>query len=75
MMNLVKRFRKDEEGATAIEYGLLAALIGVAIVVGATQVGGAVNDKFKGVASCLASNSNAGDPGYDPAATATAECQ
>ncbi|MBI1649903.1 Flp family type IVb pilin [Hyphomicrobium sulfonivorans] len=39
MKNFVSRFAQDESGATAIEYGLLAALIGVAIVVGATAVG------------------------------------
>ena len=50
MMNLVKRFRKEEKGATAIEYGLLAALIGVAIVVGATSLGDQVNSKFDDVA-------------------------
>ena len=53
MMNLVKRFRKEEKGATAIEYGLLAALIGVAIIVGATAVGGQVNGKFDAVAKEL----------------------
>ena len=32
MKNLVARFCKDESGATAIEYGLIAALVGVAII-------------------------------------------
>ena len=53
MMNLVKRFRKEEKGATAIEYGLLAALIGIAIVVGAGAVGKQANAKFNTVAECL----------------------
>jgi len=43
MKNLVVRFAKDESGATAIEYGLIAAGIGVAIV---TVVGG-VGDELK----------------------------
>ncbi len=43
MKNLVVRFVKDESGATAIEYGLIAAGIGVAIV---TVVGG-VGDELK----------------------------
>ena len=36
MQNVIARFVKDESGATAIEYGLLAALIGVGIVGGAS---------------------------------------
>jgi len=35
MKSIFKRFVKDESGATAIEYGLIASLIGVAIIVGA----------------------------------------
>lgn len=50
MKNLVSRFVKDESGATAIEYGLIATLIGVAIIVGATALGGALNDTFQGLA-------------------------
>lgn len=38
-MNIVNRFIKDESGATAIEYGLIAALIAVAIITAATAVG------------------------------------
>lgn len=38
-MNIVKRFAKDESGATAIEYGLIAALIAVAMIAAATAVG------------------------------------
>ena len=44
------RFLKDESGATAIEYGLIAALIAVAIIGGATALGNSVNEKFQGVA-------------------------
>jgi pilus assembly protein Flp/PilA len=39
MKNYVVRFLKDESGATAIEYGLIAALIAVAIIGGARAVG------------------------------------
>lgn len=38
-MNMFKRFLKDESGATAIEYGLIAALIAVAIISVVTAVG------------------------------------
>ena len=46
MKNLVARFAKDESGATAIEYGLIASLIGVAIIVGAGALGGKLNTAF-----------------------------
>ena len=38
-MNLISRFIRDESGATAIEYGLIAALIAVVIITGVTAVG------------------------------------
>jgi len=50
MQNLMSRFIKDESGATAIEYGLIAALIAVAIIGGASALGTNVNDKFQVVA-------------------------
>ena len=49
MKNLFARFAKDESGATAIEYGLIATLIAVAIIVGATAVGGALNATFTNI--------------------------
>lgn len=39
MQNLFSRFVRDESGATAIEYGLIAALIAVAIITAATALG------------------------------------
>jgi len=51
MQKLVTRYIKDESGATAIEYGLIAALIGVAIIVGARGVGNALNNKFNTVST------------------------
>jgi pilus assembly protein Flp/PilA len=39
MSKFVTRFLKDESGATAIEYGLIAALIAVVIIAGATTLG------------------------------------
>ena len=50
MQNLFTRFIEDESGATAIEYGLIAALIAVGMIVGATAVGDKVNAKFNEVA-------------------------
>lgn len=48
-----KTFWADEEGATAIEYGLLASLIALAIVGGATALGGSINDLFTTVSTTL----------------------
>ena len=53
MKNLMKRFVKDESGATAIEYGLIAAGIGVAIVSVVGGVGSELNTLFKQVQADL----------------------
>ena len=53
MKNLFARFKKDESGATAIEYGLIASLIAVAIISGATAVGTQVGATFDSVATTL----------------------
>jgi len=53
MKNLVMRFTKDESGATAIEYGLIAAGIGVAIVATVGGVGSQLNTLFTTVKSKL----------------------
>lgn len=53
MKNLLKRFQNDESGATAIEYGLIAALIGVVIIAGASAVGTALNTKFSSIAGSV----------------------
>ena len=47
------RFLKDESGATAIEYGLIAALIAVAIIAGATTLGSSLNSKFAEIGSTV----------------------
>ena len=46
-------FLKDEEGATAVEYGLIVALIAAVIVVAVTAVGGKVNVAFKTVDNAM----------------------
>jgi pilus assembly protein Flp/PilA len=46
MRTLVTRFLRDESGATAIEYGLIAALIAVGIIVAARGLGGKVSGTF-----------------------------
>jgi pilus assembly protein Flp/PilA len=54
MKNLVKRFAKDESGATAIEYGLIAAGIAVAIITAVNLVGANLILKFTQVSDQLA---------------------
>jgi pilus assembly protein Flp/PilA len=53
MTNLFARFAFDESGATAIEYGLIAALISVAIITAATSLGTNIAATFTKVASKL----------------------
>jgi pilus assembly protein Flp/PilA len=53
MSKFVTRFLKDESGATAIEYGLIAALIAVVLVGALTAVGGALDTKFNEIKDAL----------------------
>ena len=54
MTNFMKRFLKDESVATAIEYGLIAALIAVTIIAAVTSLGGALEAKFATTAAKVA---------------------
>ncbi len=51
MKNLFRDFLRNESGATAIEYGLIAALISVAIISAATTLGSNVGKTFNKVAA------------------------
>ncbi|CUX34568.1 putative Flp/Fap pilin component [Agrobacterium deltaense Zutra 3/1] len=53
MTKIFARFLKDESGATAIEYGLIAALISVAMIGGATAVGTQLSAMFNRLATKL----------------------
>lgn len=53
MKNIFTRFVKDESGATAIEYGLIAALIGVAIIAGVKALGTSLSATFDAVSTNL----------------------
>ena len=53
MSKLIARFVKDESGATAIEYGLIAALIAMAIIAGAGLIGDELDTKFNSIATSL----------------------
>ena len=47
--SLAVRLRSDEKGATAVEYGIMVALIAVVIIVAVTTLGGTLNDMFLNV--------------------------
>lgn len=51
MTTLIRKFLADETGATAIEYGLIASLISVAIIAAAKSVGSNVSSTFSKVAA------------------------
>lgn len=51
--NLVSRFLKDESGATAIEYGLIAAGIALAIITVVNNLGTTLNTKFTSISTSL----------------------
>ena len=53
MTKMFKKLAGDRSGATAIEYGLIAALIAIAIAGAATNVGGALKTKFNSVSTTL----------------------
>jgi pilus assembly protein Flp/PilA len=53
-MNLISRFVRDESGATAIEYGLIAALISVVIITAVKLVGTNLQTTFTAVSTALA---------------------
>jgi pilus assembly protein Flp/PilA len=50
-MKFVRKMFKNEEGATAIEYGLIAALIAVAAIVAMGQLGNTLENTFNGVST------------------------
>ncbi|HTP77405.1 MAG TPA: Flp family type IVb pilin [Rhizomicrobium sp.] len=53
MNNAIRAFLRDESGATAIEYGLIAALIAVAIITAVTLVGNNLSATFNTVAKSV----------------------
>ena len=57
-MNIVTRFVKDESGATAIEYGLIAALISVGIIAAATTLGNGLSSLFNGLGTKMETAAN-----------------
>ena len=53
MKALIKRFLQENNGVTAIEYGLIAGLIAVAILAGASSLGTSLGNMFTNLGTCL----------------------
>ncbi|MER8491588.1 Flp family type IVb pilin [Mesorhizobium australicum] len=53
MQKLFHKFIRDQSGATAIEYGLIAALIALAIIAGAGALGNSINAKFSKIGNTI----------------------
>ena len=53
MLVQIKKFLRDEEGATAVEYGLIAALIAVVILTAVSDVGKQLESVFKTILAAL----------------------
>jgi pilus assembly protein Flp/PilA len=54
MLRIVYRFRKDETGATMVEYGLLVGLIALVVALGATVLGQDISTMFNNIGTYLA---------------------
>ncbi len=52
-IDILKKIRKDESGATAIEYGLIAALVSVAAIGALTAMGGSLSTMYQAVSNAL----------------------
>ncbi|WP_322039159.1 Flp family type IVb pilin [Burkholderia diffusa] len=53
MKALIKRFLKEEDGVTAIEYGLIAGLIAVAIIASVSSIGSNLGSMFSTISNCV----------------------
>jgi pilus assembly protein Flp/PilA len=53
MKTFATRFLADQSGATAIEYGLIAALVSITIIAAAAQIGGGTKSQFERVQSAV----------------------
>jgi Flp pilus assembly pilin Flp len=53
MRNIINRFRRDEDGITMIEYGIMGALIAAALVTGVGILTGGINGAFSTIVASL----------------------
>ena len=60
MFKLIRKLRKDEDGATAIEYGLIAALISVAAIIAMQALGTSLSNIFTSISGEMDSAAPAG---------------
>ncbi len=60
MLKIIHAFANDESGATAIEYGLIAALVSVAAIGALTALGGSLNTMFQTVSSAVGTATSGG---------------
>ncbi len=60
MVKVIRAFANDESGATAIEYGLIAALVSVAAIGALTALGGSLNSLFTTVSSAVGTATSGG---------------
>lgn len=56
MFKLIRNLNKNQSGATAIEYGLIAALVSVAAILAMQALGTSLTDMFNGIAGTLDAN-------------------
>lgn len=56
MRNVIKLFANDESGATAVEYGILVALIAAVIITAVGVLGGQINTAFTTVSAAITAN-------------------
>jgi pilus assembly protein Flp/PilA len=63
MRNFIKSFAQDESGATAIEYGLIAALMAVIIIAGIGLIGDNLSTKFGEIADAIGGAGGAAEGG------------
>ena len=59
-MKFFRKLRRNEEGATAIEYGLIAALIAVAAITAMQSLGGQLSSTFNTVSTTMSGSSSSG---------------
>lgn len=65
-MNTIKNFLLDEDGAVAVEYALLGALIALAIAAGAAVLGKDLCGVYQGIATAVSTNIFTAPPNFSP---------